>query len=184
MERKIRRFEYLRLLLIIMLSVVMIVCLSTVPTYAKTKNEYKKIYKEYLKDNNYDGNYKFADFDNNGSLEVLYKDYDTNIIFTMTKSGKVKKAKEIEAGKGYAAPAMYSVKKNRICFFHADTGGSDYNLYKVKGTKVMLITRCKYTNGKFGDISYKINRKSVSREKYNKKVDKITKGMKELYSHG
>ena len=180
MEKESRQFEKLRVLVILMGIMIIVLC-STVPAYSKTTNDYKKIYKEYLEEKGYDGNYKFVDFDDNGMIEMIYKDYYTNIIFTMTKTGKVKVAKKIGAGKGYAAPAMYSVKKNRICLFHADTGGSDYNLYKVKGTKVVLITRCKYTNGKHDEISYKINRKNVDEEEYNEKSNEITKGLKELY---
>lgn len=115
--------------------------------------------------------YKYADIDGNGIVDMLYRKQDGLGVASFDyHTGRVVKVKTM-ANTGDGAIKIYYKPGKRYFAWCYQTGtGGKYILYKMYGTKANKNMVLSWNNYTVGGPSYKINGKTVSRDKFDKKL--------------
>ena len=99
------------------------------------------------------------------------------------KTRKNVRVGSIGYGKGYNLPIKYSRSCHTVMVCNANTGGSEYYIYKIKGTKATRVVRAERFNGKFKS-GYAINGRKVGYSTYNRTINRYMKNAKTVRSSG
>ena len=164
-----------------------ILCMGmTVPVMAASSkyNAAVSSYKKYMRGKR--GSYKIVDVDGNGIPELLMHNSSAGINEVRTYNPKTRKNVRVGSigyGKGYNLPIKYTRSCHTVMVCNANTGGSEYYIYKIKGTKATRVVRAERFNGKFKS-GYAINGRKVSYSTYNKTINRYMKNAKTVRSSG
>ena len=164
-----------------------ILCIGmTVPVMAASSkyNAAVSSYKKYMRGKR--GSYKIVDVDGNGIPELLMHNSSAGINEVRTYNPKTRKNVRVGSigyGKGYNLPIKYSRSCHTVMVCNANTGGSEYYIYKIKGTKATRVVRAERFNGKFKS-GYAINGRKVGYSTYNRTINRYMKNAKTVRSSG
>ena len=165
-----------------------ILCMGmTVPAMAASSRYYNAAvssYKKYVKGKR--GSYKIVDIDGNGIPELLMHNSSAGINEIRTYNPKTRKnvrAASVGYGKGYNFPIKYSRTCHTVMLCNANTGGTEYCIYRVRGTKATRIVKAERFNGRF-QKGYKVNGKRVSGSTYSRSVKKYMHKAGVVWSSG
>ena len=124
--------------------------------------------------------------DGNGIPELLMHNSSAGINEIRTYNPKTRKnvrAASVGYGKGYNFPIKYSRTCHTVMLCNANTGGTEYCIYRVRGTKATRIVKAERFNGRF-QKGYKVNGKRVSGSTYSRSVKKYMQKAGVVWSSG
>lgn len=168
MTRILRRLLFTSLLFCILFSV---------PVFAKpSASTVKKAYTTYRSKKGI-SQYKLIDVDKNGILDMAYcKNERIGLCSYSSKTKKVVLAKvSAVLGKG-AAKFYYNKSKHYFGWCTGSTGGGQYSIYKLSGTKATRKIYLVWRNSKGAARPYqKLNGTSISSSRLDQEIQKIWK---------